>query len=74
MITDRDAIQMTVVLQAIRDLAAGRKRLEDLTLSTSENLALCLACDLALSPFANGEKDAWDRARKSLGEGDLMVS
>jgi hypothetical protein len=29
-ITDQDALQMKVVLEAIRDLAAGRKRLEDL--------------------------------------------
>jgi len=32
MITDRDAVQMRIVLDAIRDLAAGRKRFEDLTL------------------------------------------
>jgi len=57
MITDRDTAQMRVVLEAIRDLAAGRKRL---TLITSENLALCLACELPLPVFSNGEKDAWE--------------
>lgn len=61
MITDRDAVEMRIVLEAIRDLAAGRKRLDDLTLSTSESLALCLACELPLPAFANGEKLAWER-------------
>ena len=42
-------------MEAIRDLAASRKRLEDLTLSTSENLAFCLACELPLPAFSNGE-------------------
>jgi hypothetical protein len=39
MITDQDAVEMQPVLEAIRDPAAGRKRLQDLTLRTSENLA-----------------------------------
>ena len=61
MITDRDAVQMRTVLEAIRDLAAGRKRLQDLTLSTSENLALCRACDLPLPAFCSGETEPWER-------------
>ena len=61
MISDRDAVQMRIVFEAIRDLAAGRKRIEDLTLSTTESLTLCLACELPLPEFSSSEKDAWEK-------------
>ena len=57
MISDRDAGRLRPVLVAIRNLSAGRKRLQDLTLSTTEKLALCLACELPLPTFCKSEKD-----------------
>ena len=53
------------ILAAIRDLAAGRKTFDDLTISTSEKITVCLACELPLPTFLKDEKDAWERLNKS---------
>lgn len=64
MMTDQDTIQMRSFLEALRDLAAGRKQFQDLTISTSEGLALRLACDSSLPEWCKGEKDAWEKLNK----------
>jgi hypothetical protein len=47
-------------MDAIRDLAAGRITFDKLSLSTTEKIAVYLACD-RLPGFCKDEKDAWER-------------
>ncbi len=49
------------VMTAIRDLAARRKTLNELAISTTEKITVCLACELPLPKFCTDEKDAWER-------------
>jgi hypothetical protein len=63
MITENDTLSLRGVLEAIRDLAAGRKTLDDLTISTTEKITVYLACDL-VPTFCKDEKDAWERLNK----------
>jgi len=67
---------MQPVLEANRDLAMGGKRFRDLTLSTTDKLALYLACGLPLPAFCDGDKDAWERLnevrRRSRRLSDLL--
>ena len=53
------------IITAIRDLAAGRKILSDLTISTTEKIAVCLACELTVPSFCKDERDAWERLNQS---------
>jgi hypothetical protein len=48
-------------MAAIRELATGRKKFGELTVSTTEKLMLCLACEIAVPDFCKDERDAWER-------------
>ncbi len=53
------------IMAAIRALAAGKKTVDELTLSTSEKVTVCLACELPLPSFCKDEQDAWERLNQS---------
>ena len=60
MITQSETHRLRPVLEAIRDLASGRKKVGELTITTSEKLTVFLACDLPLPSFCKSQKDAWE--------------
>jgi hypothetical protein len=61
MISKEETHLVRRILEGIRDLASGRSRFEELTQSTSEKIAVVLACDLPMPSFLINEKDGWEK-------------
>ena len=59
--TELETLKMRPIMESIRDLTAGKKTFDELTISTTEKIAVALACDLPVPKFCRDEKDAWER-------------
>jgi hypothetical protein len=67
MISKEETQRVRRILEGIRDLASGRAEFDDLTQSTTEKIAVVLACDLPMPSFLINEK-GW------LGEAERIAT